>query len=135
MQVGAKIDRTEEWGVLPETLPPSWSRLRAPQLQAATFRRERPADDRRDRLTVLVSAHVEADGKRWVHVSASKPGRMPTYDDLAEVKRLFIGDERSAYQVFARADEHYNLHETCLHIWACLDGDPLPDFRYPGGGV
>jgi hypothetical protein len=31
--------------------------------------------------------------------------------------------------------EHYNFHPHCLHLWAPLDEDPLPDFRAPNGAL
>jgi hypothetical protein len=45
---------------------------------------------------------------------------------------MFIGDGRKAIQVFAPVAEHVNIHEFCLHLWHCLDGDPLPDFTRGG---
>jgi hypothetical protein len=72
---------------------------------------------------------VLRDEKRWLHVSMSRRDRMPSYDEMCEVKRLFIGEDTQAIQLFPRKSEHVNLHPNCLHLWACLDGDGLPDFR------
>lgn len=80
-------------------------------------------------LMVMASAQLEADGKLWMHVSMSRPDRMPTYDDMVRVKETFVGPNREAYQVFPRADEHVNEHKFCLHLWTCLAGRVLPDFR------
>ena len=77
-------------------------------------------------LFVMVSGAVELDGKRWIRVSLSRRERMPSYEDMALVKRLFLGEEKRAIQVFVPATEHYNLHPNCLHLWHCLDGDGLP---------
>ncbi len=86
-------------------------------------------------LFVMVSGAIELDGRRWIHVSVSRRDRLPSYDDLAAVKRTFVGDDRRALQVFAPVGEHFNLHRFCLHLWTCLDGDGLPDFRDSSGGV
>jgi|JI10StandDraft_1071094.scaffolds.fasta_scaffold1819773_2 hypothetical protein len=83
-------------------------------------------------LAVMLSGAVELDGRRWVHVSTSRRDRMPSYEDLAVVKRLFIGEERRAIQVFVPHTEHVNRHQFCLHLWCCVDGDGLPDFRSSG---
>lgn len=83
-------------------------------------------------LLVICSASWEADGKRWMHVSMSRHSRLPTYEDMCMVKDAFIGRERMAVQVFARAAEHVNHAPLCLHLWSCLDGDPTPDFRHGG---
>lgn len=87
-------------------------------------------------LFVMVSGTVERDARRWVHVSFSRRDRMPSYEDSALVKRLFIGRECKAIHVFPPESEHYNLHPYCLHLWHCVDGDGLPDFRSGAeGGV
>ncbi len=83
-------------------------------------------------LTVICSARPEADGKRWMHVSCSRPSRLPSWDDLRLVKDTFIGRERKALQVLPPQSEYVNCHPYVLHLWACLDGDPLPDFRRNG---
>ncbi len=83
-------------------------------------------------LFVMVSGAVELDGRRWVHVSASRKDRLPSYDDLAVVKAAFIGHARQAIQLFVPRSEHFNLHPFCLHLWHCVDGDGLPDFRSMG---
>lgn len=83
-------------------------------------------------LLVQLSGAVELDGRRWVHVSCSRRDRMPSYEDLCLVKRLFIGRDRKALQVFVPEAEHFNFHAFCLHLWHCVDGDGLPDFRAQG---
>lgn len=87
-------------------------------------------------LKVICSVARYRDGKRWLHVSASRRGRhgkpqLPSYGDLKAVKALFIGVHRKAIQVFPAEEEHYSAFEV-LHLWCCLDDDPLPDFRIGG---
>ena len=63
---------------------------------------------------------------------------MPTWEDLGDVKHVFVGAERYAYQVFAPRRAHVNIHPFCLHLWACLDVDDgavMPDFRQGRGGI
>lgn len=86
-------------------------------------------------LHVIETLHREADGRRWHHVSLSRPGRLPTYEDVLLVRRLFIGEKVECYQVFPPAARHVNVHPYCLHLWRCLDapdGVVLPDFRHGG---
>ena len=87
------------------------------------------------RQVVIVSTNREADGKRWLHVSTPFQDRLPTYEELCEVKNIFVGPDAKAVQVFPPEAEHCNVHPYCLHLWACIDEDPLPDFRGPGGMV
>jgi hypothetical protein len=51
----------------------------------------------KDGVVVGLSRKREEDDKRWVHVSCSRKARVPSYDDLALVKRVFIGPDRFAY--------------------------------------
>jgi len=89
---------------------------------------------KKESVRVLVSGTREKDGKRWLHLSISRPNRTPTIDELREVKFAFIGDLK-AMQIFPSRDEYVNLHQHCLHLFACLDGDPLPDFRRGIGSI
>jgi hypothetical protein len=87
------------------------------------------------RCTVLLSvADCYGDGKRWLHVSLARRDRMPSYEELAEVKEAFVGPRRQAVMVMPRRERHVNLHPYCLHLWCCLDtkGDGLPDFGRHG---
>ena len=87
-----------------------------------------------DRMVVIFSVDVKPSG-RWIHASASFANRTPTWAEMDAVKRVFIGDDLVAVQVHPRRTEHFNLHPHCLHIWACLDGDAVPDLRNSEGGV
>lgn len=133
------LSEAEEEALLPRVLPSGWVRLRAPG----------PAFDCRgigglSGLRVLMSAGVEADGARWLHVSVSRQSRCPSWEDMDAVKRLFIGDERHAYQIHPPRAEHFAAPPlpagprvgTVLHLWAPVDGAPrLPDFLRARGGA
>ena len=123
--------RTDEWASV--ALPNGWIEI--------TDRVIRPGDPgegnrayvHRDGRRVIGSVG-QHDGRWWLHVSVSREKRIPSYDDLADVKRVFIGDDFQAVQVFPRRERHVNIMPTCLHLWACLDanGDGLPDFGKHG---
>lgn len=83
-------------------------------------------------LMVVCSAQVEYDGRRWMHVSCSRPNRLPSWEELRLVKDTFIGRDRNALQILPRQEEYVNIHPYVLHLWHCLDGDGLPDFRVRG---
>jgi hypothetical protein len=85
-----------------------------------------------DTLLVIFSGQRERDGRRWAHVSMSRPSRLPSWDDVREVKDTFIGRDRRAIQILPPQAEYVNLHKNVLHLWHCLDGDGLPDFRIDG---
>ncbi len=82
---------------------------------------------------LIIDSRIMKDGCEWVHLSISHPDSLPTYEELCAAKDWFIGKDKKAIQVFAPSTEHYNHHKYCLHLWHCLDRDPLPDFRIAGG--
>ena len=54
----------------------------------------------------------------WDHLSVSQPKRLPSWEELREVKNYFLGVNREAIQVLPREVDYVNLAENCLHIWA-----------------
>lgn len=88
-------------------------------------------------LRVIWSVAIEQDSRPWLHVSVSRQERLPSYSDMALVKRLFIGPKRYAYSVWANEQYHINQHANCLHLWAVVDdeGEPLPDFTRGMGTI
>ena len=58
-----------------------------------------------------------SDGEGWEHVSVSRRSRMPTYEDLDEIKREFWSDRDTVMQLFVPRSDHVNCHPYCLHLW------------------
>jgi len=88
-------------------------------------------------IKVIESTKVEADGRRWLHVSVSKPnGKMPSYEDIQTLRKLFIGEHRECYHVFPTKDRYVNFFNV-LHLWTCLDAPEgvLPHFEGVVNGV
>ena len=83
-------------------------------------------------LFVIQSAAVENDGNVWIHTSFSRKSRMPTYSDMAMVKRLFVGEDSKAIMIFPDKAHHVNLHEFCLHFFTPVYHEPLPEFSLGG---
>jgi hypothetical protein len=83
-------------------------------------------------LTVIASTNIEKDGKEWLHVSLSRERRIPLYSDIIKVKKIFIGKDKKAIQVFPEEKNHVNIMPFCLHLWHCLDEDSLPEFSING---
>jgi hypothetical protein len=85
-------------------------------------------------LEVMVSAkHYKEDGKRWMQLSVSRrDNHIPSWADMCATKAGFLGPERYAYEVHPPRAKYVNLHQGSLHLWHCLDGEPLPDFTCGG---
>lgn len=85
----------------------------------------------------MVTDEYQPDGRIWRHASVSRlDKKMPTYWHLAKLKKLTMGPERIAIQVFPPADRHIDIGTKgpnpveVLHLWSPED-DFLPDFgRY-----
>ena len=118
-------DEEELNEILPRVLPASWS-LAEKQFQFQRWYRTRSG------LVVCCSAAKYQDGRRWLHVSLSRRGRLPDWEDVKLVKDVVIGQERTALQVLPPKSKYVNQHPFCLHLWYCLDGDVVPDFSLAG---
>lgn len=117
--------------ILPLMLPAQWHVL-STGMDGRKYGRVLPDGKM---LTVIASVGKEPDGKHWLHVSVAHPNRLPTYDEVCQVKDLFIGEERTAYHLFPKRSKHVNIHPNCLHLWSCLEGDVTPDFTHGTGSI
>lgn len=82
--------------------------------------------------TIIVTlADDDGDRVEYIHASMSWCDRMPTYEDLTRLHRCVFGDAW-AYEVFAPASDHVNIHPHARHLWGRADGRAvLPNFgRY-----
>lgn len=78
-------------------------------------------------LSVIFDVCEKRDRRWWMHLSIAGSGRLPAYDELKHAKAAFMGDRR-AIQVFPSSENHVNIHPYCLHLFACLGDDGLPEF-------
>jgi len=63
-------------------------------------------------LRIIASA-----GGGWDHVSVSCEHRVPTWEEMEFVKRLFFKDDETAMQLHVPPRDHVNVHPNCLHLW------------------
>lgn len=128
------IPEADEEALIPRILPAGWQRSdELPVFDCHGIGELRG-------VRVLFSAGVEDDGRVWLHVSLSRPNRCPSWEDCVAVKRIFIGDDRTAYQVIPPQRDYYNCGlpgrgQYVLHLWAPMDGTALPDFLRARGGT
>jgi hypothetical protein len=91
---------------------------------------------RTEDASVIVTASDGHDGDPriwWLHASIARAETMPTYDDLVMLHSAVWGSTGEAYQVFAPAADHVNIHAHALHLWGRLDGKRvLPSFGLLG---
>jgi hypothetical protein len=121
----------EEWSRV--VLPQGWVETRPHGIGPGLAEMLSPVRFVRHGKSTVAFSVGRHDGQLWLHVSLGHPERLPSYMDLVEVKRIFVGRDRQAVQVFAREVEHVNIHPRVLHLWTSLEpaGDGLPAFgRY-----
>jgi hypothetical protein len=87
----------------------------------------------RDSMSIIVTEELHED-KWWRHVSCANNRKKtaPTFEDLKEVKNIFIGRDKKALQVFPNEKYYVNIHPRCLHLFSCLEDDGLPEFSHFG---
>lgn len=86
-------------------------------------------------LSVIYSYAKYPDNKYWIHLSMTRRSSMPAYDDLAYLKRVWLGPSARAVMVFPPEVEKVNIHPRCLHLFSCLVDDGLPDFTMGSGSL
>ena len=90
-----------------------WDRSRAPETR------------------LVHSLHRYGDGHVWAHLSVSHRSRLlPSWEQVRDVQWLLYPGEAGLI-VVAPPGEHYSIGEVA-HVWTCLTGSPLPDFRIAG---
>jgi hypothetical protein len=110
----------------PTILPREW-RMFDENIDGYRFANER------DKQTVIISWSRELDGKMWVHFSMACAARVPSWDEFKNAKEIFLGVESKAIQVIPPRSEYVNINPRVLHLFVCLEGNPLPDFTRGGG--
>ena len=73
-------------------------------------------------ITVIETIAPKSDGRNWLHVSVAKPNqrKIPSYDDIQTLKRVFVGEDRECYMIFPTKDRYINFFDV-LHLFCCLD--------------
>ncbi len=76
---------------------------------------------------------IASNGGGWDHVSVSRyDSRMPSWEDMAEVKRLFFEPEETVVQFLPKESEYVN-NCNCLHLWKKQGYEfPLPPSIFTG---
>ena len=59
------------------------------------------------------------DENGWEHISISpkKKFKLPTWNDMCQVKDIFFNDNEEVLQLHPKKSEYVNVRENCLHLW------------------
>ena len=66
-------------------------------------------------------------GFEHVSVTPVHQFRIPSWDDMAELKNIFWDDEEEVYQIMPKKSEYVNVVKNCLHLWRPCNGKTLND--------
>lgn len=77
--------------------------------------------------TCFVVWGYNEDGYEHVSISPVKQSRIPSWDDMAQLKDIFFLDEEEAYQIMPKKSQYVNLMQNCLHLWRPTNGLRLDD--------
>ena len=109
-----------------------WPRVLQPNVHVADdYVNAKRCSVRLDGQNLTAILEVECiDGELWAHLSVSNVARqrVPSWRELKWCKEYFLGD-RKAVQVLPPRAEYVNINPHVLHLYTCLERDPLPDFR------
>jgi len=120
----------------PTVLPAGWTEVDTSRFTSEPDRDYCRAYVKHGTIKVFAACARYGDDKRWLHVSVSRKNQdIPSWACMSEVKDVFIGPERTALQVMPPQAKHVNIHQGCLHLWCCLDGDVVPDFTAGGSTI
>lgn len=138
--IGVIINMEEEYTVKIE-------KVRYPKRPYISFPgwMEEPAMSPHDRFFIsptgmqVIISEARYEGNWWRHVSCSRDKGMTlcSWEELEEIKNLFIGVNEIAYQIFPPEDEYVhgplpNISSGVLHLWHPIGFRPIPDFRIEG---
>lgn len=88
---------------------------------------QRRDDSLRCMVTVdLLDIGAQLDG-HWLHLSVSRPRRLPTWGDLVTARDELGYRDRLFVQVMPPASAWLNLHSHCLHLMHRLDAPTVPE--------
>jgi len=66
-------------------------------------------------------------GMGWEHVSVSRRGRIPNWEDMHWVKQRFWDDDETVMQLHPSEDRYVNECRYCLHLWRPIGAEiPIP---------
>ena len=68
---------------------------------------------------------IASDGMEWEHVSVSLSKRVPTWEEMCYIKKIFWDEEDYVIQYHPPKSEYVNCHPFVLHLWRPI-GTEIP---------
>lgn len=74
-------------------------------------------------LHVMISTDDGALHLSISHQVNGRPGRIPTWDEIAEARYRFTPDDVTMAMILPPRDQYVNIHPTTMHLWQ-IPGEP-----------
>lgn len=93
--------------------------------------------ERRDGLRAIVTIDLldAAKSGHWLHLSVSRPRRLPTWPDMVSAAHGLGYAERAFVQLVPPRENWINIHEFTLHLLSRLDAPTVPDALWQQEGT
>ena len=93
----------------PKVFPPGWELLRPGLLYKITL----------DKIAVIYSISTLEDGKRYHHVSLSRQGSIPGWQEMTRLIRSlpWFDNDREIFMTLPREEDYVNLCTFAMHWW------------------
>lgn len=75
----------------------------------------------------VIADDGELSTTRWDHVSVSHKDKIPSWETMEKIRRMFFTDEETVVQIHPPIKDYVNTHPFVLHLWRKTDAEhPLP---------
>lgn len=82
---------------------------------------------RRGELSVITTCDT-SEGRVRIHMSVSHKDRLPTWDEMKELREEILPLNRDFIMFFPKIEDYVNLHTNCLHLMELKPSDNLNNF-------
>jgi hypothetical protein len=78
-------------------------------------------------LEVLMTKDTK-DGQTRIHMSVSHANRLPTWEEMKELREKYLPLNRDFIMFFPKIEDYVNIHPYCLHLVELKESDRLDKF-------
>jgi hypothetical protein len=78
-------------------------------------------------LNVIITKDT-ADGQTRIHMSVSHSDRLPTWEEMKNIREELLPLNRDFAMMFPNVRDYVNIHPNCLHLIELKPSDRLSSF-------
>lgn len=108
-----------------------WQRIETPNIIKALAKEDKPSKVYlKGEVAVIFSDDDQYEGEnsdKWRHVSLSCRKRLPTWEEILDVRYSFFPKNAHVIQIFPPSKDYINIHPNCFHLWQNKSRSIIPD--------